>query len=207
MPLFDVDKANTQAQLGKVYDIDAANTSAQHGKWYDVDAANTQSLLYTAEYTVTVTNYGAASGWKQSWSDSGGITWYTVVGSGIPAGRHWVYFHGGGWAYGNCYNALLYGTSTSSWVALINEWNLLSFPDTGFVRMQSYNNIISGQTILYLRGRKIDAQQGGYGLGAQCMFVPLAPIENAIGRQITAAEATAWIGTGWSGSKTITITD
>lgn len=204
MPLYDIDAANTQSALGKVYDVDAGGTTAQHGKLYDVDDANTQSLLYTAEHTITVTNNGLAAGWRVSWSDSAANTWNTPMGSGT--GRVWVYANVGGWAWGETYVSLYQGTTSAR---LIGEFNIQTYAG-GPSTFRTYNGITSTTygTTLYMRTRKILADQGGSGNpNATIMIVPIEPIESALGRTITAAEALAWIGTGWRGSKTITITD
>lgn len=171
---------------------------------YDYDAvAGSHHKVWDASYTVTLTNTGRAAGTIRSWSDSGGIIWRDVIGK--ASGRTWVYFDGGGWAYGDTYAALVIGSGSSYTQNLIGEWNLLSGV-SGWVQMKQFDAIVNNTNDLIFHLRKVNASQGSYGMRKQVMCVPLAPIENAIGRQITVQEAWQWIGYGWSGSKTISIT-
>lgn len=207
MAIFDYDAAT-----GAYYEIgaDIRDHDAATGAFYplknidDYDAAaGSFNRVWDASYTVTVTNAGRAAGTIRSWSDSGGIIWRDVIGK--VSGRTWVYFDGGGWSYGNAYGALVVGSGSSYTQNLVNEFDLNS-GTTGWVQMRQYDAIVNNTGDLIFHMRKVSASQGSYGLRSQVMCVPLAPIENAIGRQMTVQEAWKWIGYGWSGSKTITIT-
>lgn len=195
-------------EIGKVYDYNGT-TYSQIGKVYD-NNGTTSSLIYSASVTVTLTNYGIASKYLAAWSSLGDASSHMGLWSGSPpSGRFWLYAPYGGWAY-----APSTGRASASCGIRVGS-NVLSSIDI-MSRGPTWPATAEVNTILNLPSGSYDqwgglfysrsnSPQGGVHTTAQSMVVPVAPLESALGRQVSVSEVASWFGYGWTGSKTVEI--
>lgn len=207
MPIWDSLASGATHQIGAIWDFNGSMSSPIGNVW-DFNGS-VYSHIYTSSVTVTLTNYGKAAEGVTVWSDIGATgAEKSLCGGSPPSGRFWVYARYGGWAYdgGGGQAVCWVRTGTGDIGGNVNLF--AGGPSSPTVATMSViTNLPSGSysqwsaCCLY----RSNSTQGYAGTYAQSMVVPLAPLENALGRQVSAAEVASWFGVGWTGSKTVTI--
>lgn len=171
-----------------------------------VNNVTTNTPVYSAAVTVTLTNRGIGKKVMAAWSDiSAATTDISLLSGGSFSGRFWLYANYGGYAHGvdstSLANAILYVGSTA-----VSSADLFgsSTPASPVQAMAEGIYDLSAVSA-FIRLARSNASQGNLTANEQVMLVPLAPLESALGRQVSVSELVSWFGRGWSGSKTVTI--
>ena len=209
MPIYDHD-GTTGHTIGKIYDH-TGTTAYQIGKIYD-NNGTTSSLIYQSSVVVTNLVGGAKVTVRKTWSDAGyAKEYYTVKNVAATAGHR--YYVRGTWqgrglangssflyetaAYGNVQNtASFLNGSYKHYDTQFNQQNLV-FHD---IKAASSGTFQTGGYFVRLD------HTSGYSETSIYMIVDITPLEQAMGKTLSANEVYALFGNNvFFGSKEISI--
>lgn len=205
MPFYTQDASGTTYAQNKLIQQDASGASYDCGSMYDQDAAGVLREVWRSEQSVTLTNYGIAPRIAWSWGDAGYDTDTLNLANNKGNARVWVYAKLSGWGHVAGDGAYADANVKYGNINQLPRWSVLG--DQGQTPVKSIDRLYTdpGTYNLRLEMWRYNSSQGAITVVDQVMCVPLAPIESALGRQISLAEARSLIGYGWGGSKTITL--
>lgn len=209
MPIYDHD-GTTGHTIGKIYDH-TGTTAYQIGKIYD-NNGTTSSLIYQSSVVVTNLVGGAKVTVRKTWSDAGyAKEYYTVKNVAATAGhRYYVRgtWQGRGLANGSSflYETAAYGNVQNTESFLNGSWGHY---DTQFNQKNlTFQDIKAASSRTFQTGGYFvrSNQTSGYSETSIYMIVDITPLEQAMGKTLSANEVYALFGNNvFFGSKEISI--